>query len=188
MRLADVILRGGHLSDRVLVEVWTTGLRPAHLDDCGRCAGRALELSRWLDDVQAQGRADADAVFSDSRLAGQRESILDRIAQLERPAKVLSFPAATAATHPVIIGRRIGTGWVAAAAAAGLMIGVVSVELSHLWPAQAPTQAAAVPAPPAPTAEDFGLLEAGFERPSFGALDDMTPSMADMVLVSNTPR
>src|SRR6187549_949349 len=64
MRLADVVLRRGHLSESALVEVWNTGVRPVHLDRCDICAERALEISHWLEDVQALGVADADAVFT----------------------------------------------------------------------------------------------------------------------------
>ncbi len=53
MGLADVVFRRGHLSEDALVDVWTTGMRPAHLDSCDECGRRALEVSRWLEDVQA---------------------------------------------------------------------------------------------------------------------------------------
>src|SRR5688572_27855100 len=75
MRLADVVFRRGHLSEAALVEVWNTGMRPAHLDRCDICAERALEISHWLEDVQALGRAGADAVFTPERLTAQRGQI-----------------------------------------------------------------------------------------------------------------
>lgn len=193
MRLADAVLRRGHLSENALVEVWNTGVRPAHLDACDICAERALEISRWLEDVQALGRAEADAVFSDERLTAQRGQVLARLAQLDRPAKVISFPARPAQFLDPAAGRRITPAWLAVAAAAGLMLGVLSGELSHLtsW-GRAATPAVVAGGqrtPDAPsTTEGVQFLDGTFERPGFGALstlDEMTPRAADMILASN---
>ena len=194
MRLADVVLRRGHLSDDALVDVWNTGVRPAHLDSCDLCTERALELSRWLGDVQTLGVASADAVFTEERLTAQRGQILDRLAQLERPSKVLSFPAASAAVREqgAVKTRRVNPGWVAAAAAAGIMVGIISVELRHLsfGTPNAPTaivQTQPSPAVATPVA-DFSVLDQGFDEPSVGglhALDEMTPRVVDLVLASN---
>ena len=193
MGLADLVLRRGHLSEDALVDVWTTGLRPAHLDSCDRCATRAIELSRWLEDVQSIGLADADAVFSDETLATQRDSVMNRLAQLDRRSKVISFPAAAPSTREVAAGRRVSPGWLLAAAAAGLMIGVVSMELSHMIPfggsAQPAPLVATAPAPATGSSiDEAGLLDGVFDRPSFGALnalDEMTPRVADVILASN---
>lgn len=192
MGLADVVFRRGHLSEDALVDVWTTGIRPAHLDACEECGHRALEMSRWLEDVQAIGRADADAMFSDDRLSTQRESVMHRLAQLDRRSKVISFPAAGAAARDTQAGRRGSAGWLLAAAAAGLMIGVVSMELSHMIPfggSQTPQVVASAPSGSAESLiDEAGLLDGVFERPSFGALnalDEMTPRVADVILASN---
>ncbi len=189
MRLADVVLRRGHLSEDALVEVWTSGLHPAHLDECALCASRAIEMSRWLEDVQATGRAEADAVCADDRMRAQRSQVLDRLAQLDRPSKVISFPAATASARES--GRRqMSAGWVAAAAAAaGIMIGIIGIELSHmLRQPDPPAISAAAPAPPQMTAEDVAILEGAYDRPSLSALqplEDMTPRVSDLILASN---
>lgn len=194
MGLADLVLRRGHLSEDALVDVWTTGIRPAHLDSCEECSHRALDISRWLEDVQATGRAEADAVFSDDRLSTQRDSVMHRLAQLDRPSKVISFPAAPPAARDTQVGRRGSAGWLIAAAAAGLMIGVVSMELSHMIPfggspqTPAPIVATAPSLGPAVSSiDEAGLLDGVFERPSFGALnalDEMTPRVADVILAS----
>lgn len=191
MGLADAVLRRGHLSEDALIDVWTTGLRPAHLDRCDRCAQRALEMSRWLEDVRTVGREDADAALSEASLSTQRDQILSRLTQLDRPSKVISFPSAPLATQQPFAPTRGRTAWLAtAAAAAGIMIGIVGMELSHLvtFKTPAPTVASA----PAPTlADDSGLLDSVFDRPSVGgldALDGLTPSVVDVVLASNTNR
>jgi hypothetical protein len=191
MGLADLVLRRGHLSEDALVDVWTTGLRPAHLDSCDQCATRAIELSRWLEDVQAIGRADADVVFSEARLSTQRDSVMSRLAQLDRRSKVISFPAAAPAARELASNRWSNPGRLFAAAAAGIMIGVVSMELSHMIPfgnapQPAPTVASA-PAPATPGIDDASFLDITYDRPSVGglhALDDMTPRL-DITLVSN---
>jgi hypothetical protein len=194
MRLADAVLRRGHLSEDALVEVWNTGIRPAHLDSCDICAERAIDAGRWLSDLQALGRADADAVFSDERLTAQRGSVLARLEQLDRPKKVISFPARKAPQADAAGGRRITPAWLGVAAAAGLMIGVVTVELSHLTPwgqqVPAPVVAENVTAPQGPTAADGErFLEATYDRPlvgsSYSTLDEMTPRAADFVLAVN---
>ena len=190
MRLADVVLRRGHLSEAALVEVWNTGVRPVHLDRCDICAERALEMSHWLEDVQTLGRADADAVFTGERLSAQRGQILQRLEQLDRPAKVISFPARKAKVTEAG-ARRVSPAWLAAAAAAGLTVGVVSVELSHsLGMRNNPTQMAASNVPPQVpdlvTGPDAATLDyEPYERSQLGgslsAMDEMTPRMVDVV-------
>lgn len=192
MRLADVVLRRGHLSESALVEVWNTGVRPAHLDHCEICAERALEMSHWLEDVQTLGRADADAVFTGERLSAQRGQVLQRLEQLDRPAKVISFPARKKRSADAGEGRRVSPAWLAAAAAAGLTIGVISVELSHTFGLRAPTEVIQISskgnvtqAPDLVTGPDAAaLFDDPYERTSLSsisAMDDMTPRMIDVV-------
>ncbi len=192
MRLADVVLRRGHLSETALIEVWSSGMRPAHLDRCDQCAARALDMSRWLEDVQDLGQADAEAVFTDDRLEAQRGQVMDRIARLDRPSRIISFPAAAAAARQPFAERRVSPGWLAAAAAAGLMIGVVSMELSHmLSDGQSAAPTVATTPVPSPTFDDEGLPDGAFDRPSLGALmtlDEMTPRVGDIILASNPRR
>lgn len=186
MRLADVVLRRGHLSESALVEVWSTGVRPVHLDRCDICAERALEMSHWLEDVQTLGRADADAVFTGERLTAQRGQILQRLEQLDRPAKVISFPARKARIAEANDGRRVSPAWLAAAAAAGLTIGVVSVELGHsLGIGSSPRQMASTttaPQPPELTtgADAWALYDDPYAQTQLGslsAMEEMTPRM-----------
>jgi len=192
MRLADVVLRRGHLSESALVEVWNTGVRPVHLDRCGICAERALEISHWLEDVQTLGRTEAEAVFTPERLNAQRGQILQRLEQLDRPAKVISFPARAARVSDASDHRRVSPAWLAAAAAAGLMIGVVSVEFSHQlgfdWtpPPPVTTTAQSVPQTVESTtpADATALFDDPYSRTelsSFQAMADMTPRLVEVV-------
>jgi hypothetical protein len=135
----DLVLRAGHLSDRALVGVCMTGERPAHMDRCDICAERAIALGRWLDDVRALGEADIDAVFPAERLAAQQAQIMRRLEQLDQPARVIAFPRHLRLDGQPEHGHRVSPTWVAVAAAAGLILGVVGSQLSaHLSSAPTP--------------------------------------------------
>lgn len=130
MRFADLILRRGHLSEQTIIEAVMTGSRPAHLDRCDLCAERAVELGRSLDETRAIGLDAADAAFPAERLAAQHAQILRRLEQLDEPARVISFPRHTSRLEERVTGRRVSASWVAVAAAAGLVIGVVGGQYS----------------------------------------------------------
>lgn len=138
MRFADVrdlVFHGGHLPDRALINVCMTGERPAHLDRCDLCAERAIELGRWLDDVRAVGEADVDAVFPAERLAAQQAQIMRRLEQLDQPARVIAFPRHLRPDGPADHSHRVAPAWIAVAAAAGLVLGIVGSQLSsHFFP------------------------------------------------------
>jgi hypothetical protein len=100
--------------------------------------------------------AEADALFDDRALDAQRARILDRIAHLGHHAKVLRFPAAPVAPHaPVAINRR----WISAAAAAGLIVGLVSGQFVHVLSPRAPRASTVSPAS-APAQGQPGIVPA----------------------------
>jgi len=186
VRLADVLFRSGHLSDRVLVDAYMTGERPAHMDRCDICAERAIEFSRWLDDVRALGDADIDAEFPAERMAAQQAQLMRKLEQLDQPARVIAFPKHIRFDDRVSQGRRVAPGWLAAAAAAGLLLGVVGTKLSSQFTspavASAPvTTSAQVTVDPAQAANINRVDEEEMThqvRPGsveFQALDGMTP-------------
>jgi len=186
VRLIDIVLRQGHLSERALVDAVTNGARPHHLDRCDVCAERAVELVRWLDGVQTDAVELSDASFTPERLAAQQHQILRRLEQLDHPARVISFPAAPRHESRAS-GRRVAVSWVGVAAAAGLAIGLVGGQVTARLsqPAPAPTTAAAdqslanlteVASPPGNPAwvnEDLELLQV----PSLGVMNDITPRL-----------
>ena len=103
-----------------------------HLADCASCATRYAELMAFMDTLRCEGDADADAIFTPERLMLQQQQIARRIALVGRPARVLSFPGR-------IVQRTISASaahgahrWIAAAAAAGLFVGV-AVGASYDW-------------------------------------------------------
>ena len=132
-----------HLQDDRLLDAYLSGrqLQPIdppmaeHLADCGACGARYEELAQLMDALRTEGEAEADAVFPPERLRQQHQQIARRIEHVGRAARVISFPgqfvrrtitASTASTAPR---------WVAAAAAAGLFIGV-ALGASYGWGAR----------------------------------------------------
>jgi hypothetical protein len=137
-----------HLADDRLIDVYFAeceveeGLEDVetarrHLETCTSCARRYELISEPLERLREHSVAAADAVFTNERLNTQREHILHRLEAAEHPAKVLHFPSASSS-------RNAGTGvsvmkrWVAAAAAAGLLVGVGLGRLAVNSPAQKP--------------------------------------------------
>jgi hypothetical protein len=140
-----------------------------------------------LDEVSAVLRAEADVVLTEERLARQRAHILRRIEEETRPGQVIAFPNAQPAAAALRL--RPGMRWVAGAAAAGLLIGVVAGHLAHELPGvNRPAQAAVSDPREQPTLqavsttmseEEFlGQLEIALETTGGSALrplDDLTP-------------
>lgn len=188
MRFADLILRQGHLSERAIVDAVMTGDRPAHLDRCDICASRAVDLGRWLDDTREIGLESADAVFPQEQLAAQRAQILRKLEQLDEPTRVISFPRhASRVDDEPAAGRRVAASWVAVAAAAGLVVGVVGGQVSARLSTPAPVDPAAAesqPIEPPSRATDVASLRHDYDDAltlrSLEALDEITPRMVTM--------
>jgi anti-sigma factor RsiW len=103
-----------------------------HLADCHACSARYAELTQLMDTLRRDGDADADAVFTPERLRVQQQQIARRIEQVGRPARVISFPSRIVRRTIGASQSRIAPRWVAAAAAAGMFIGV-AVGASYEW-------------------------------------------------------
>jgi hypothetical protein len=191
VRLIDLVFRQGHLSERAIVDAVTAGTRPLHLDRCDICAERAVELARFLDHVKTDAVELSDSVFTSERLAAGQHQILRRLEQLDHPARVISFPAAS--RHELRAGeRRVAVSWVGVAAAAGLVLGLlggqISARLTQHAPASPATSAADAatlamlnesanaPGNPAVFREDYENLDI----PSLGVVSDLTPRMTQV--------
>jgi hypothetical protein len=97
-----------------------------HLARCARCTARLEELRGELAGERQDGAEAADAVFSDERLRAQRLAILRRLERDRARARVLAFPAA----GPWLARRdRPAMRWLAGAAAAGLLVGLIGGQL-----------------------------------------------------------
>jgi hypothetical protein len=125
-----------HLSDDRLIECDLAVLAgevvdpPAaeHLADCAACAARFTEWHALLGEVRDQASADTDAVFTPARLNAQREKIALRLERLGQQARVLRFPGRPT-SEPRHSVRPAATRWIAAAAAAGLFVGIAAGRL-----------------------------------------------------------
>jgi hypothetical protein len=122
-------LRDDRLFDCYVAERGGDTLDPRaaeHLADCTDCRTRYTDLASFMGDLRAEGDADIDAVFSPEDLRAQQQRIASRIEHLSHAARVINFPA-----HQAIgqsgVGVRVASvapRWIAAAAVAGLIVGV----------------------------------------------------------------
>ncbi|MBI2189354.1 MAG: hypothetical protein HYU37_19830 [Acidobacteria bacterium] len=179
-----------HLSDDRLIEVCLEGAPPAeaqHLADCPACEGRRATLADLLTDTRDVVAAGADTHFTPDRLAKQRARILERLEHEARHGRVITFPAAQ--SYARALPRRPRTRWIAAAAAAGLLIGFVAEHAVHRIPDLPPTPATiagvdsgadTLQFATAPLSEEevLGRIEMAVEGTTGSALrplDDLTP-------------
>jgi hypothetical protein len=151
--LDDNALTRRYLADRGL-----TALDPGdeallrHLAHCPACDARYAVLRSGFEDARQAAVEDAAAVCAPELMDRQRERILRRIDAQHAGPKVLPFPAAgaggQAAPQPRVFRR-----WVAAAAAAGLIVGLTAGRLMFDGGAGAPAVARqdAAPARQTPT-------------------------------------
>jgi hypothetical protein len=170
-----------------------------HLADCPSCGERYTGLVRFMDALRTEGAAEADAVFPPERLRLQHQQIVRRLEQLARPPRVISFPSQFVRRTITASTSRGASRWVAAAAAAGLFIGVAlgaSYEWNTLLRKRSPAMRSAETARVAPVAtrgtsqpdiatDDAFLsdLEIALERPhtrELLAFDELTPHVREI--------
>lgn len=135
-------LQEERLFDSYLAERGGTPIDPPvaeHLADCEACGARYAELTAFMDGLRRDGEAEADAIFTPERLRLQQQQIAGRIALVGRPARVLSFPGRIVQRTMTASAKRSAPRWAAAAAAAGLFIGV-ALGASFQWRAQLQTR------------------------------------------------
>jgi len=123
-RLVDCYLaeRCGELPDPPLVD---------HLEECAQCGERYGKLTRFMDALRKEADLESDAVFSPERLQAQQQHIAHRLEHVSRAARVISFPGRSVSRR-ISSTPRVATRWIAAAAAAGLFVGV-AVGASYQW-------------------------------------------------------
>jgi hypothetical protein len=191
-----------HLSDDRLIEVCLLEapsiVEQQHLGACARCDARRARLRSLLDDVSGVAAAEADAAFPPERLARQQARILSQLQHDGRPGRLIAFPAGNA-HEPTVSRTRPSTRWIAAAAVAGLVIGVIAGRFGHDYPLGRPGGARiavtrTVDAPELRTAGSTGVIreisaavsdeeflsqiEIAIDGPAAAALqplDDLTP-------------
>ncbi len=88
-------------------------------------------LARALEAYRAAAHAEADSHFDERALEAQRVRVMARLEAAGQRARVLTFPGAPAGLRtPGSSSRR----WISIAAAAGLLIGLVTGQLLHVMP------------------------------------------------------
>jgi hypothetical protein len=186
-----------HTSEARLLAVVAGSPAPDHVSSCAPCQARLAELHAWTAGVAAEAGALADEAFTAERLADQKNEILRRLENAGRSARVIAFPVGSPAP-----ARRHGgqvLRWAAAAAVAGVMVGIGSMRLLDLRTSDAPVavaQRTETPTAPADAVEpvsaigsldEAALLDAAYDRVAIDALqtiDDMTPRARDITLAS----
>jgi hypothetical protein len=121
-----------HLNDADFAALWTddrtspaegggAGWRSEHLRACAECRDQYAAFSGLFEAAAADARAEADDAFPTERLAAQHAQIQRRLEAAGRPAKILTFPRFAG---PIAVQHGSGQRWIAAAAAAGLIVGI----------------------------------------------------------------
>lgn len=179
-----------HLSDDQLIELCLGG-GPLAAPGCPSCEARRADLAALLHEVSDAAVHEADAAFPAERLARQQARILQRLEQDGRPGRLIAFPGHAQEPSPLRV--RPATRWIAAAAAAAFVIGLLAGHLAHDMPGRAgvPTvgvvramdgpQPAGLRAVATTFSEDefLGQIEMASDSPGPGtalrALHDVTP-------------
>ncbi|NOT44492.1 MAG: hypothetical protein HOP14_07820 [Acidobacteria bacterium] len=135
-----MFIRSRHLADDRIVDACLDGALSAseagHLDACPGCDARRAEFSRLLMDVSVAAAEGADEAFPEARLTRQRSRIMQRLVQHGQPGRLLAFPGSAIEPAPLSARPRPATRWIAAAAAAGLALGLLAGHLTdRLTPA-----------------------------------------------------
>lgn len=212
MFILSPLHRRRHLDDDAIAALWSSRVaasevssgpasasadEEAHLRSCAECRARYDAFSGWLDDARAEAIDEADEIFSAERLAAQQTQILRRLETLERPGRVLAFPRFR---HSGTSVRRGPQRWIAAAAVAGLIVGVGAGELLDFRRSMSGTAAGHLGSQPLPlgqsargtlqpvafSSEDLFLYDdsdAASTSPSveaLQALDALTPRVRDL--------
>ncbi len=135
-----MIARAHHLQEEQLLDAYVAGRTgdgvdpptAEHLGDCPVCGKRYADFCAFMDALREEGAAEADEIFTPERLRAQQQQIGRRIEHVGRPARILSFPTQFVRRTIGASTTRTPPRWVAAAAAAGLFVGV-AVGASYQW-------------------------------------------------------
>jgi hypothetical protein len=166
-----------------------------HLALCESCATRYADVASLLEAARSEGLSQADAVFTAERLRAQHQRIVRRIEPVLGPARVISFPSRVVRRTISASASHIALRSIAAAAAAGLFVGVAlgasyqygsharrtEGTLARQTPAARLIPVATRGSGPAPAATDDAILtdlELALERPhtrELLAFDAFTP-------------
>jgi anti-sigma factor RsiW len=177
-----------------------------HLHGCEACTWRYTELTAPLERLRQDAAGEADEVFSSARLDAQRAKILARLEPSAGAPRVIPFPSAVARAERSAVRHPLAR-WVAAAAAAGVLVGVAGVQMFQSGvrrtvtspPARAvmaalPASAVATDSPTLAADSEEAMLSE-IEQAVFGhriaalvALDEMTPHVRQEAVLTRAVR
>ncbi len=191
------MIKPNHLQDDALFECYYAARRgdavdppsAEHLADCNACASRYAELGSFLNGLTDEADADIAALFPPEKLHAQQQEIARRLQLIGRAARVITFPGRSAAHDipaPPRSASRFAIKWVAAAAAAGLFVGVAASTLFNFSPRATGTREArrAAVAVARQAGSTPSRLAPGVEK----AVDDMDDMfMSDLESVLDRP-
>ena len=190
------MIKPNHLQDDALFECYYAARRgdavdppsAEHLADCNACASRYAELGTFLNGLTDEADADVAALFPPEKLRTQQQEIARRLRLIGRAARVITFPGRSAAHMDAPAeprsASRFAIRWIAAAAAAGLFVGVAASTIFNSSPrangareARRAAVTVARQAGPAPS-----RLAPGVEKAVVDDMDDMFMSDLESVL------
>jgi hypothetical protein len=129
-----------HPDEQALIEAYFASIQqdvPAneevttHLERCTACSRRYAELAVIFTDARTAVDEEIDELSSPEVLERQYTHILKRLAAGQGPGRVLRFPR----RGPTVVRRRdVARKWTAAAAAAGLLVGLLAGRWTRLDP------------------------------------------------------
>ena len=148
----DMLRAGAHLREEDILRLLRPPAVPdikddrarAHLSRCEACAEETVKLERFLDGLSDDHDVGIGDRVSPERLNRQKHRILRRIRLVVEPGRrgrVLRFPAVG---RPTLLRVRLAGKWLGAAAAAGLLLGVIVGQSVHVHP-EAPAEVARAP-------------------------------------------
>ena len=195
-----------HLSDDRFADLWSAAVADGepvadqHLASCAQCRSRYAEFTDWLERIHDDARTDAEEALTAERLAAQQAQVMRRLEALERPARVIVFPRFA---RPVASTHGHMQRWVAASAAAGLVIGLAAgqffdirhaftpvrtqptLQTARLVPSQPASAASVVPVSASSVSDETLFFGADPARTSerlsmLRSIDDITPRARDI--------
>jgi len=95
-----------------------------HLADCPACRERYADLVAFMSGLGEQADVELSAAFSSDDLRMQHQQIATRLEHLGHHARIISFPRQQPSTGVAGHMVRVAPRWLAAAAAAGLFVGI----------------------------------------------------------------
>jgi hypothetical protein len=138
------LIRNPHLQDEALYDCYYAVRRgealdppsAEHLADCAECSSKYAELGTFLTGLSEDADAELAALFPPERLHAQQQEIARKLTLIGRAARVITFPgrAAAAIAAPPRTMSRLAPRWLAAAAAAGLLVGVAASTMFNFRP------------------------------------------------------